>query len=58
MHAPKRGLRSTSRLRDAHWGNWADTLKMVHERLVADVILCAMAIRSEAPAIEAERSNC
>ena len=50
------GLRSASNLRDAaHWGNWADTLKMVHERhpLVADVILRAMAARSEAPAIEA-----
>ena len=50
------GLRSASRLRDAaHWGNWADTLKMVHERhpMVAGVILRALAVRSEAPAIEA-----
>ena len=50
------GLRSASRLRDAaHWGSWADKLKMVHERhrMVADVILRAMAVRSEAPAIEA-----
>ena len=50
------GLRSASRLWDAaHWGSWADTLKMVHERhpMVADDILRAMAVRSEAPAIEA-----